>query len=145
MLPILYWGDNCLICRWFLLCSYTFFNVLGCLKKSGELVYQMVNSCICFCIHVILESVHFYIMVSGLWSWNGFCAHQTSNEAAASAEYICPTSYFSFLVNAGGEERVGSESQVLLGCIDTESGLRSRWVCTGLTQNRTQLLICALI
>lgn len=119
MLPILYWGDNCLICRWFLLCSYTFFSVLGCLKKSGELIYQMVNSFICFCIHVILEGVNFCVVVSGLWSWNGSCAHQTSNEAAASAEYICPTSYFSFLVNAVGEERIGSESQVLLGCIDT--------------------------
>lgn len=118
MLPILCWGDNCLICRWFSSCSYTFFNVLGCLtEKSGELVYQMVISLICLCIHVILEGVNFYVLISELWSWNGSCAHQTSYEAAASAEYICPTSYFSFLVNAGGEERIGTESQAVLGCV----------------------------
>lgn len=87
------------------------------LKKSGELVYQMVNSLIWLCIHVILEGVNFYVLVSGLWSWNGSYAHQTSNAAAASAECICPTSYFSFLANAGGEERIGTESQVLLGCV----------------------------
>lgn len=38
------------------------------LKKSGELVYQMVNSLIYLCIHVILEDVNFYKLVSGLWS-----------------------------------------------------------------------------
>lgn len=87
------------------------------LKRSGELVYQMVNSFICLCIHVILEGFNFYVLVSGFWSWNGSCAHQTSNEAAASAEYICPISYFSSLASAGGEERIGSESQVLLGSV----------------------------
>lgn len=88
------------------------------LKKSGELVYQMVNSFIYLCIHVILEGVNFYVLVSRLWSWNRSCTHQTSNEAATSAEYICPTPHFSFLANAGGEERIiGAESQVLLGCV----------------------------
>lgn len=88
------------------------------LKKSGELVYQIVNSLICLWIHVILEGVNFYVLVSGLWSWNGSCAHQTSNEAAASAEYICPTPCFSFLANAGREERIiGAENWVLLGCV----------------------------
>lgn len=119
MLPLLYWGDNCLICRWFFCCVHIPSSMCWdvWLKKSGDLVYQMVNSFICLCIHVILEGVNFYVLVSGLWSWNGSCAHQTSNEAAASAEYICPTSYFSFLANAGGEERTGSESQALLGCV----------------------------
>lgn len=101
MLPIRYWGDNCLICRCFCcvhIPSAMCWDVW--LKKSGELVYQMVNSFTCLCIHVILEGVNFYVLVSGLWSWNGSCAHQTSNEAAASAEYICPMSYFSFLASA---------------------------------------------
>lgn len=39
------------------------------------------------------------------------------NDSAASAEYVCPTSHFSFLANAGGEGRRGTESQVLLACV----------------------------
>lgn len=45
------------------------------------------------------------------------------NEAAASAEYIYPTSHFSFLANAGGEGK-GREEQslVLLGRIGISYG-----------------------
>ena len=39
------------------------------------------------------------------------------NEAVATAEYVCPTSHFSFLANARGEGKRGTESQVLLGCV----------------------------
>lgn len=43
------------------------------------------------------------------------------NEAAACAEYICPTSHFSFLANAG-EGRRGTESQVLLAHVGINYG-----------------------
>lgn len=44
------------------------------------------------------------------------------NEAAASAECVCPTSHFSFLANAGGEGRRGTESQVLLAHLGVNYG-----------------------
>jgi len=44
------------------------------------------------------------------------------NEAAASAVCICPALHFSFLANAGGGRRRGTESQVLLAHVGRNCG-----------------------
>lgn len=56
------------------------------LKKSGELVYQMVNSLICLCIHVILEDVNFLNWFQDFGLEIILVPIKLSSEAAASAD-----------------------------------------------------------